>query len=38
MRDNMHNWVLANENIAKALAANGYKYQFVFARSAIRRR
>jgi enterochelin esterase family protein len=34
MRDNMHDWVLANEHTAKALAAKGYHYQFVFARNA----
>ena len=34
MRDNMHDWVLASENMAKALAAKGYHYQFVFARNA----
>ena len=34
MRDNMHDWVLANENMAKVLAAKGYQYQFVFARNA----
>jgi iron(III)-enterobactin esterase len=34
MRDDMHDWVLANENTAKALAAKGYHYQFVFARNA----
>jgi enterochelin esterase-like enzyme len=34
MRDNMHDWVLANENMAKALAAKGYPYQFVFAKNA----
>jgi len=34
MRDEMHDWVLANENTAKALAAKGYHYQFVFARNA----
>ncbi|HKQ88472.1 MAG TPA: alpha/beta hydrolase-fold protein [Candidatus Acidoferrales bacterium] len=34
MRDNMHDWVVANENMAKALAAKGYHYQFVFARNA----
>ena len=34
MRDGMHDWVLANENMAKVLAAKGYHYQFVFARSA----
>ena len=34
MRDNMHDWVLANENMAKVLAAKGYRYQFVFAPNA----
>ena len=34
MRDGMHDWVLANESMAKALAAKGYHYQFVFARNA----
>jgi enterochelin esterase family protein len=34
MRDNMHDWVEANENMAKVLAAKGYHYQFVFARNA----
>jgi enterochelin esterase family protein len=34
MRDNMHDWVLANEKMAQALAAKGYHYQFVFARNA----
>jgi enterochelin esterase-like enzyme len=34
MRDNMHDWVIANENTAKVLAAKGYHYQFVFARNA----
>jgi enterochelin esterase-like enzyme len=34
MRDNMHDWVLANENMAQALAAKGYHYQFVFAKNA----
>jgi enterochelin esterase-like enzyme len=34
MRDNMHDWVLANENMAKVLAAKGYHYQFVFAVNA----
>jgi len=33
-RDNFHDWVLANENMAKVLAAKGYHYQFVFARNA----
>jgi len=34
MRDNLHDWVVANENMAAALAAKGYHYQFVFARNA----
>ena len=34
MPDNMHDWVLANENMARVLAAKGYHYQFVFARNA----
>jgi hypothetical protein len=34
MRDNMHDWVLANENLARALAAKHYHYQFIFARNA----
>lgn len=34
MRDNMHDWVVANENMARVLAAKGYAYQFVFARNA----
>ena len=33
-RDNFHDWVLANENMAKVLAAKGYHYQFIFARNA----
>lgn len=34
MRDGMHDWVVANETMAKVLAAKGYHYQFVFARNA----
>ena len=34
MRDQMHDWVVANENMARVLAAKGYHYQFVFARNA----
>jgi enterochelin esterase-like enzyme len=34
MRDNMHDWVVANEDMARVLAAKGYRYQFVFARNA----
>jgi len=34
MKDGMHDWVLANERMASALAAKGYHYQFVFAKNA----
>jgi enterochelin esterase family protein len=34
MRDEMHDWVVANERMAKVLAERGYQYQFVFARNA----
>jgi enterochelin esterase family protein len=34
MRDDMHDWVEANERMAAALAAKGYHYQFVFAKNA----
>jgi len=34
MRDGMHDWVVANERMAKVLADKGYNYQFVFARNA----
>lgn len=34
MRDNMHDWVVANENMAKVLAGKGYHYQFTFAKNA----
>ncbi len=34
MRDGMHDWVVANEDMAKVLAARRYRYQFVFARNA----
>jgi iron(III)-enterobactin esterase len=34
MRDSMHDWVVANENMARVLAAKGYHYQFTFARNA----
>ena len=34
MRDDMHDWVVANQRMAKALADKGYKYQFVFARDS----
>lgn len=32
--DHLHDWVVANENMAKVLTAKGYHYQFVFARNA----
>lgn len=35
MRDNMHDWVLANERMAQVLADKGYHHQFVFARNAV---
>jgi enterochelin esterase-like enzyme len=34
MRDNMHDWVVANENMARVLAAKGYQYQFLFVKNA----
>jgi enterochelin esterase-like enzyme len=34
MRDGMHDWVEANERMAKVLKAKGYHYQFVFAQNA----
>jgi len=34
MQDNMHDWVVANENMARVLAAKGYHYQFVFVKNA----
>jgi hypothetical protein len=34
MRDNMHDWVAANEDMAKVLAEKGYHYQFLFVRNA----
>jgi iron(III)-enterobactin esterase len=34
MRDGMHDWVVANERMAAALADKGYRYQFVFARNS----
>ena len=33
-RDNYHDWVLANERMAKVLADKGYPYQFLFAKNA----
>jgi enterochelin esterase-like enzyme len=34
MNDHMHDWVVANEEMAKVLAAKGYRYQYVFARNS----
>jgi enterochelin esterase family protein len=34
MNDHMHDWVVANENMAQVLAAKKYHYQFIFARNA----
>jgi len=34
MRDGMHDWVVANEQMAKVLAAKHYHYQFLFAENA----
>jgi iron(III)-enterobactin esterase len=34
MQDGMHDWVMANEQMARVLAAKGYHYQFVFAVNA----
>ncbi len=34
MRDGMHDWVLANERMARVLAEKHYHYQFVFAEDA----
>jgi enterochelin esterase-like enzyme len=34
MRDDMHDWVVASEHMAKVLAAKGYRYQFSFVRNA----
>lgn len=35
MRDNMHDWVVANERMAQVLAGKHYPYQFVFAHNAV---
>lgn len=34
MRDNMHDWVMANNRMATVLKAKGYHYQYVFALNA----
>ena len=34
MRDDMHDWVLANHGMAAVFASKGYHYQYVFARDA----
>jgi iron(III)-enterobactin esterase len=33
-RDNYHDWVLANERMAKVLEDKGYPYQFVFTKNS----
>lgn len=33
-RDDYHDWVLANERMAKVLAEKGYPYQFLFTKNA----
>ena len=33
-KDDMHDWVLANQHMARVLAEKKYEYQFVFARNA----
>jgi len=34
MRDNMHDWVAANNRMATVLQAKGYRYQYVYAVNA----
>ena len=34
LADGMHDWTLADEDMAKVLAAKGYQYQFLFSRNA----
>jgi hypothetical protein len=34
MRDNMHDWVAANNRMAAVLRGKGYHYQYVFALNA----
>lgn len=34
LADGMHDWVLADEDMAKVLATKGYRYQFIFSRNA----
>jgi iron(III)-enterobactin esterase len=34
LHDNMHDWVVANEDMAQALAAKHYPYQFLFSKNA----
>jgi hypothetical protein len=35
LADGMHDWVLADERMAKVLADKGYHYQFLFSRNAV---
>ena len=34
MRDEMHDWVEANNRMAKVLKAKGYAYQYLFCQDA----
>jgi hypothetical protein len=34
MRDGMHDWVLANNRMAKVLKAKGYEYQYIYCLNA----
>jgi enterochelin esterase-like enzyme len=34
VHDDWHDWTRASENMAKALARKGYRYQFIFSRNA----
>ena len=34
MRDDMHDWVEANHQMAKVLRAKGYEYQYLFCRNS----
>lgn len=34
MRDGYHDWVVANEEMARVLKLKSYHYQFVFAQNA----
>ena len=34
MRDGMHDWVEANNRMAKVLKAHGYEYQYLFCQNS----